>query len=308
MNDAKALLHTLHATGRQKWLGHSAMMLFATLIAGSFSFGAMAVPHIGPAPLNAVRFVVGASVMGVIAWQLTRTVPKWPEAPWRFLVLGALMGVYFVTMFVALSMTSPVSVGAVFTLNPFFSAIWGWIFLRQAPRPIVVLSLGVAGAGALWVIFRGDIQAMLDLRLGRGELIYLVGVISHSAYAPLMRRFSRGEPLAVSTFWSLAATALCVSLYGWSDIGSTDWASLPAIVWLVIGYLAVFTTAATLFLLQFASMRLPAAKVFAYGYLTPALIIALEGVLGHGWASLQVMAGALLIVAGLIVLAVSPDT
>ncbi len=299
---------SLHAIGRQKWLGHLAMMLFATLIAGSFSFGAMAVPHIAPAPLNAVRFIAGAAVMGFIAWRLTRTALRWPAAPWRFLILGALMGVYFVTMFIALSMTSPVSVGAVFTLNPFFSAIWGWLFLRQVPRPVVLVSLAVAGAGALWVIFQGDVQALLGLRIGRGELIYLVGVICHSAYAPLMRKFSRGEPLVVSTFWSLAATALCVSLYGWSDIGATEWAQLPSIVWLVIAYLAVFTTAATLFLLQFASMRLPAAKVYAYGYLTPALIIVLEGLLGHGWAGALVMVGALAIVAGLIVLAVSPDT
>lgn len=296
-----------HATGRQKWLGHLAMVLFAALIAGSFSLGGMAAQHIGPAALNALRFTLGATVMALIVWRVTRAVPRCPEAPWRFLILGALMGIYFVTMFIALALTDPVSVGAVFTLNPFFSAIFGWLLLRQAPRPAVLASLAVAGAGALWLIFRGDIDALLALNLGRGELIYLFGVICHSAYAPLVRRFSRGEPLVVSTFWSLAATALCVTLYGWTEIGATGWTELPPIVWITIGYLSVFTTAVTVFLLQFASMRLPAAKVFGYGYLTPAFIIVLEGLLGHGWASAMVMAGALLIVAGLVVLAVTAD-
>ena len=296
-----------HATGRQKWLGHMAMVLFAALIAGSFSLGGMAAQHIGPAALNALRFVLGASMMGFIVWRATHAIPRWPAAPWRFLILGALMGIYFVTMFIALALTDPVSVGAVFTLNPFFSAVFGWVFLRQVPRPAVLASLAVAGAGALWLIFRGDVNALLALDLGKGELIYLFGVICHSAYAPLVRRFSRGEPLVVSTFWSLAATALCVNLYGWREIGTTDWTHLPAVVWIAIGYVSIFTTAITVFLLQFASMRLPAAKVFGYGYLTPAFIIILEGVLGHGWASAMVMSGALVIVMGLVVLALTPD-
>ncbi len=303
---AAATLHG-HATGRQKWLGHLAMIAFAALIAGSFSFGAMAVPHIGAAPLNVLRFTLGAVVMALVAWKVAGTLPRWPAAPWRFLILGALMGVYFVTMFVALSLTDPVSVGAVFTLNPFFSAIFGWLLLRQVPRAAVLASLAVAGAGALWVIFDGSMDALLSLRFGKGETIYLFGVICHAAYAPLVRKFSRGEPLVVSTFWSLAATAFCVALWGWRGIAETPWTDLPAIVWLVICYLAVFTTAITLFLLQFASMRLPAAKVYAYGYLTPAFIIAMEGMLGHGWASATVMAGALLIVAGLAVLSVTAD-
>ena len=44
------------ATGREKLLGHLAMLLFAALIAGSFSLGHKAAPHIGAAALNAISF------------------------------------------------------------------------------------------------------------------------------------------------------------------------------------------------------------------------------------------------------------
>jgi drug/metabolite transporter (DMT)-like permease len=145
------------------------------------------------------------------------------------------------------------------------------------------------------------------LRIGRGEAIFSVGVVCFALYAPLFRRFARGEPVIVSTFWVLFFTAICISVYGAGDILATDWAAMPAVVWLAIGYLALFATAATFFLLQFASLRLPAAKVFAYGYLTPAFIIVLEGLLGHGWASGAVLAGAVVIVAGLVILAIAPD-
>lgn len=296
-----------HATGLQKWLGHLAMMLFAALIAGSFTLGALTAPHIGAAPITAARFLLGTAVMVLVVAMTVRDGLRWPRQAWRFLVLGGLMGVYFVAMFIALGMASPVSLGAIFTLNPFFSAIFGFLLLRQVPRPVVLGSLAIAASGALWIIFRGDLDAMLRFEIGRGELIYLAGVICHAAYAPLVRRFSKGEPVTVSTLWSVTATALLVSLYGWTGIRETDWSGFPAIVWFAISYLGIVTTAFTLFLLQFASLRLPAAKVFAYGYLTPAFIIGLEGMAGHGWAPPVVMTGALFIVLGLVVLALTPD-
>ncbi len=297
----------MHATGRQKLLGHLAMAAFASLIAGSFSLGALAAPHIAPAPLNAVRFVFGATLMGVFAFVLSGHRFHLPRAAWRFIVLGALMAIYFVTMFHALAIADPVSVGAVFTLTPLLAAIFGRFLLAQRIRPSVLVSILVAGAGAVWVIFRGDVQAMLALRVGPGETIYFFGVVCHALYTPLYRRYSRGEPVVVTSFWVLAATALCLLVYGANAIVTTEWSALPVIVWGAIAYLAVFTTAATFFLLQFAAMRLPAGKVMAYGYLTPAIIIVLEGLLGHGWAAGAVFTGAVVIVGGLLVLAVVPD-
>ena len=98
-----------------------------------------------------------------------------------------------------------------------------------------------------------------------------------------------------------------VLLAGAFDIFVTPWTSLPWIVWITIGYLAVFTTATTFFLVQFASLRLPASKVLSYGYLTPAFVILIEGVIGHGWASTSTFAGAFVIACALLIMALAPD-
>lgn len=296
-----------HATGKDKWLGHLAMLLFAVLIAGSFSIGDQAAPHIAPAALNSVRFFLASLLMGIAAFAVTGKIPGWPQAPWRFAVLGGLMAVYFVLMFVALQITGPVSTGAVFTLIPLMSAGFGWLFLRQKTRPTVMLSLLVAAAGAIWVIFRGDINAILGFEVGRGEAIFFIGCACHAAYAPLVRKFSLGEPTVAYSFYTLAAVCIWVTVAGLPDIIATDWVGLPAIVWIAIAYLFIFTTALTFFLLQFAALRLPASKVLAYGYLTPAFVIVLEGMIGHGWANLSVLAGALVTAAALLVLAFAPD-
>ena len=98
-----------------------------------------------------------------------------------------------------------------------------------------------------------------------------------------------------------------LSLYGLPEILATDWLALPPVVWWVVLYLAIGPTAICFFLIQFASLHLPAAKVIAYGYLVPAFVIVFEGVAGHGWASLSVVAGAMVTVLGLAVLAAVPD-
>ena len=62
----------------------------------------------------------------------------------------------------------------------------------------------------------------------------------------------------------------------------TDWIALPAIVWITIIYVAVAASSATFVLLQFATLRLPSAKVMAYTYLTPSWVILWEIALGNG--------------------------
>lgn len=295
----------------EKLRGHAAMALFALLIAVSFSIGDRAIEHITPGAFNAVRFFFGTALMGAVAFALTPAARRAdffpPKALWRYLALGALMGAYFITMFVALRMSNPVSTGAVFTLMPFMSAGFGYLFLRQTAGPTVLASLAVAAAGAIWVIFRGRLDALLSLDVGLGEVIFFFGVAAHGAYAPLVKKFNRGEPVSAFTFWTLVGTFTCVTIYAAPELVAVNWDALPAIVWIAIAYLAIFTTAGTFFLLQYAALRIPAGKAIAYSYMTPTYIILLEGALGGGWASASVMAGAVVTFSGLVILVLAPD-
>ncbi len=288
-------------------LAHLGMLLFAAFIAGSFTSGALAVPYLAPAPLNAVRFILAALLMGAFAFGIARQKFALPKAPWRFGITGFLTAIYFVTMFIALTMTLPVATSAVYTLVPIMTAVTAYFLVGQRAGPAVLLSLLLAGIGAIWVIFRGDLDALLRFDVGLGELIYFVGCVAYAIYTPLLRKFQRGEPALVLSFWTLTATALWITAYGLPEILAVDWLQLPAVVWWVLLYLAVAPTAICFFLIQFASRHLPAAKVIAYGYLTPAFVIVFEGVAGHGWTTLSVVIGAGVTVLGLVVLALVPD-
>ncbi|WP_299146961.1 DMT family transporter [uncultured Tateyamaria sp.] len=261
--------------------GHAAMLCFSALVAGSFALGSLAANEIESAALNAARFVIAASVIGA-AVLATGGVPRSAlRAPWRYLLLGALFSVYFVLMFEGLKTAPPVSAAAVFTLTPILAGLFGWLLLAQVTTPRMLLALVIGAAGALWVIFRADISALLAFEVGRGEAIYFVGCIAHAIYTPMIRKLNRGEPAVVFTFGTLLAGVLLLVIYGWSDIVATDWAALPRIVWITLVYIAVFASAATFVLLQFATLRLPSAKVMAYTYLTPSWVICWQIALGN---------------------------
>jgi drug/metabolite transporter (DMT)-like permease len=209
---------------------------------------------------------------------------------------------YFVLMFEGLKTAPPVSAAAVFTLTPVLTAVFGYILLRQILTPRMGVALLIGGLGALWVIFRADFNAAMAFEIGRGEAIYFVGCICHAIYTPLVRKLNRGESARVFSLGVLVAGCVIITAFSWSDIRATDWLGLPRIVWITILYVSVFASASTFVLTQFATMRLPSAKVMAYTYLVPSWVILWELALGNGAPVALVLIGVGMTIAALTML------
>ena len=274
--------------------GHVAMLAFSALVAGSFSLGAMAAPHVSPSALTVARFALAGALVGLAAF-LTVGVPRktW-AAPWRYVVLGGLLACYFVLMFWGLQTAEAVPTAAVFTLTPLMAAGFGWLLLGQITTLRMALALAIGALGALWVIFGGDLAALARFEVGRGEVIYFFGCIAHALYAPMVRKLNRDEPALVFTFGMMLAGFVILCLWGWRDVLATDWAALPAIVWICLVYVSVAASAMTFVLLQFATLRLPSAKVMAYTYLVPSWVILWEIALGRAAPPINVLGGVIL--------------
>lgn len=279
--------------------GHLAMLAFSALVAGSFSLGSLVANDIAPTAFTAVRFCLASFFVGLLVWRRGGLAPRNFKAPWRYAVLGGLFGLYFVLMFEGLRTAPPVSAAAVFTLVPLMAAVIAYVILHQVVTRRMALALAIGGLGALWVIFRGDLGAALAFDIGRGEMVYFVGCVSHAIYTPMVRRLNRGESAVTSTFGTVFAGAILLGVYAWPELTATDWAQLPVLVWVTLVYTAFFATAVTVILLQFATLRLPSAKVMAYTYLTPSWVIVWEIALGNTPPALMVLGGVALTVLAL---------
>ncbi len=279
--------------------GHLAMLAFSALVAGSFSLGAQAAPYVSPAALTVLRFALAGALVGAAALATTGIARSTWVAPWRYLVLGGLLAAYFVLMFKGLQTADAISTAAVFTLTPIMAAGFGWVLLRQITTPRMAFALTIGAIGALWVIFRADLAALMRFEIGAGEITYFWGCVAHAIYAPMVRKLNRGEPAVVFTFGMMLAGFFLLVLWGWRDVMATDWVALPAIVWVCLIYVSVAASAMTFVLLQYATLRLPSAKVMAYTYLVPIWVILWESAMGHGAPPGLVLGGVLLTILAL---------
>ena len=283
-------------------LSHGAMLLFSALVAGSFSLGHMIANEITPAALTALRFVIAAMILGVLVWRTCGVSRDDLVALWRYLLLGGLMGAYFILMFEGLKTASAVSASAVFTLTPALSAVFGYILLSQLVTSRIVVALGIGVVGALWVIFRADFNLILALDIGRGEGIYFLGCIAHAIYTPLVRKLNRGQSPIVFTFGTLLGALVLVLIYGFGDLVAMDYAGLRPIVWGTLIYLGVLASALSFLLIQYSTLHLPSSKVMAYTYLTPSWVTLWELALRHPLPPLMVWLGVVVTILALCLL------
>ena len=271
--------------------GHAAMLAFSLLVAGSFPLGVRIANFIDPVALTAARFWIAAAILGVIVLAGPKLARSDAKAPWRYFALGGVFSIYFVLMFQALKTAPSISTAAIFTLTPIMSAGFGWLLLRQITTRWMALALTAGGFGAVWVVFRGDINAIIRFDVGRGEIIFFIGCFAHALYTPMVRLLNRGEHPAVFTFGTLIAGGIILTALSLRDLMTVDWAALPVIFWIGLTYLSLCATAASFFCVQYATLHLPSAKVMAYTYLIPSWVILWEMAFGSALPPLLILLG-----------------
>ncbi|MEP3598544.1 MAG: DMT family transporter [Stappiaceae bacterium] len=268
-----------------------AMLVFIVFVSTSFPLGEAIAPTLDPKVLTLLRFVVAAALIGLA----TIATGSWQRPSWRhvgsYFLLGFMLSTFFVTMFSALQKTTAANTGAIFALIPAMTSVIAFFLLRQRPSGIQILCLLIGCAGTIIVLFGNDFAALSGLSLGPGEQIYLIGCAAYAFYAPVFRLCCRDVSPMMSNFGVLSASALMLAAYIAWEQPDIAWQAIPISTHLGILYLAVFSTAISVLMINYASARLPAGKVMSYTYLLPALVVVENMMIGKGWPGIWILAG-----------------
>jgi drug/metabolite transporter (DMT)-like permease len=275
----------------QELKGHLAMLCFSALVAGSFALGTLIANNVAPLVVTVIRLGITALFLGGIIMVRQPLSRENFQAPWRYIVLGACLALYFILMFEALKTAPAISLSVEFTMAPFISGLFGYLILGQTITLRMLIALLLGTFGAVWVIFEGDLQKLLDFQVGAGELIFFIGMSFYALYAPLVRKLNRKEPPLVFTFAITLGAVFVTFPFAFSALVKTDFATIRLLDWTVILYLAVFASAATFSLIQYAALCLPSVKVMAHTYLTPSWVIVWQLALGGSSPSLTDLVG-----------------
>ena len=273
------LLSSARGDGQPALLAHLLMLLWVLLVGGSFPLAATLDEGLSPFWLTVVRFLLAAGLM--LPWVLRR--PDWFPRQWRSWVgyglLGLCLASFFSTQFMALNLTSALSVASLFVSLPLLT----WLLAslagieRSGWRRLLLLVIGALGA--LGLVLRGS--AGVD-GFGPGEWLFLGGCVGSALYTVasrwlVVRDWLRSDPL-LATFWSLVIGALLIvplallqgeavrtlgALWDLSTLG-------------VFLALALFASFLTFWILQRAVQVLLPSSIAAYCYLTPLVSLLLS--------------------------------
>ena len=286
----------------RRWQVHLLMFFSTSLVATSFIVVKTITNALNPSSLVLLRFVFAAALFfPFISWKHGIKIPERKTLLGYSLISGSLVA-FFWLMFLSLRYTTALNTGVIFTLVPGLSGIFGFFLVGEKLGKFRIATLIPATFGAIWVIFRGDIEQLLAMQLNGGDLLFLAACFFMALYMPLVKKFHRGEPMEIMTFWILITGSCWLLLLGGVQLVQINWNEIAARVWAGVVYLSFFTTIVTFFISQWATLHLGPTRVISYSYLYPPLIIVLEWTLGHGLPPFKTLFGVLLIVSAMFIL------
>nr|WP_320189988.1 DMT family transporter [uncultured Desulfobacter sp.] len=296
LNHTSAMIFTQK---KQNRFVHILMLLNILLIASSFPVGATITNALPPAVMMSLRFMLAALLFA--PYVLIRNgfqFPSWVSMA-HYIIISIPLVIFFWCMFESLRYTSLLNTGAIFTLVPTITAVLAVIFNKDNISRSRALGLFTGTLGAVWIVFRGDINALVNLNLNYGDIVFFIGCLALGLYNVLIKKLYQDEPMELLTFWVLLWGSVWLSVISLQDWGQIHWKSVALNVYAGIAYLSVFTTLTTFLLMQFSIVRIGATKASAYSFITPIFVILLSIVFGMERFIPVTVPGMLLVVTGM---------
>lgn len=168
--------------------------------AGNAVVGRALVGHFPPLALSFWRWALAFAVLLPFAARSLHRHRRTLRAHWRILAVVAFLGVgcYNSLQYLALQTSGPVNATLIGASGPVAGLLIGAAFYRARVNHRQWTGAALSIAGVLWVIARGDLANVLNLRLAAGDLIMLVATVLWSFYTWLLRRHR--PPLPMTAF------------------------------------------------------------------------------------------------------------
>ena len=201
---------------------------------------------------------------------------------------------------VGLDMTTPINSSIILSTNPIFAFVFAALILRERITFLKGTGLAIGLSGVLMLILQNGTPDLASTTF-LGDVYTLVNTISWAFYTVIIKRMlEKYHPVTVMkwTFLFGMLTNIPVGYHQWI---TTDWASIPLIAWLQIGFVIVGATYLGYLLIAFGLRQLSPTIVSTYTYIQPIIAAYLATLMGQDHIDIVMITSALLIFAGVFV-------
>ena len=258
---------------------------------GSFIATKIAVQQISPVALIWLRFGIGVVILALVVVQ--RRQLRLPAA--RDLGYFALLGFLGITFHQALQayglVTAQASTTAwIVATIPVFTALLGWLVLKEKLGWVKALGIGLAAGGVLLVVSNGNLAGIFDGSFGTpGDVLILISAPNWAVFSVLSRRGLRQHPPAWMMLWVMGIGWLLSNPLFFAGGSLAELSLLNLDGWLAVLFLGVICSGVGYIFWYDALAVLPATQVGAFIYLEPLVTVVVAALmLGEPitWASL----------------------
>lgn len=223
---------------------NAALLLTLTTLfwGGNAVAGKFAVGHISPLLLTAARWGFASVILMALARRHLRR--DWPfiraHLPYLFamgmLGLAAFNGLFYT----ALTYTTAINSTIIQAGMPMFIFILGFLFFRTRTSRAQAMGYSLTLSGVAVAALRGELGALADLQINRGDLIMIVAAFFYAAYSVALQAKPRIHWLSFLAVLvtSAAVAAIPLALYE-ATTDSFIWPT-TATAWSVVAYTVIF--------------------------------------------------------------------
>jgi drug/metabolite transporter (DMT)-like permease len=181
---------TSRAVSPSPWVANQPYLLLcitALCWAGNAIVGRLAAGHIPPVTLSFLRWSLAFLVILPFAWKHLKR--DWPLIRGKLGVMVLLsttgIGVFNTLQYWALEHTQALNTLLLQSAGPLIVAVWSFILLGVRLTLAQAIGVLLSLSGVLVILSQGDLTALSAIRFNKGDLIFLVAMITFGLYSVL---------------------------------------------------------------------------------------------------------------------------
>lgn len=224
------------------WSRPYLLLTFTALFwAGNSIVGRAAREVVPPVALAFWRWALALALLLPFAWPHLRRDFAELKANWKWvLVLGALgIGAFNSLLYTGLQTTTAVNGLLLQSMQPALILLFGGLVFAEKIRIQQILGICLSITGALIIVLRGDLLALLGMAFNLSDLMICAAVVVWSCYSVLLRKRPVVHPLSFLSATFMIGIAV-ISPFYLAEIASGRLIESRSEAWLAIGYVCVF--------------------------------------------------------------------
>ncbi|RVQ69744.1 DMT family transporter [Croceicoccus ponticola] len=181
------------------WLTYA--MLGATIAfwAGNAIVGRMVRGDIDPVSLALLRWIGAALVVAPIAWRGLRADLPAIRAAWKPVLALCVTGIvgFNTLLYEGLLYTTASNALLMQATIPALVLVIAALVFKQREATWKVVGIALSVCGAAFTIFRGNLQAAIEMQLGKGDLLVFGACVTWAIYTVLLRLAPKVRPASL---------------------------------------------------------------------------------------------------------------